>query len=239
MPFFFAFHLISDFATLAHMNTIIAPSILAADFARLGEEANAVLVAGADWLHIDVMDNHFVPNLTMGPQVVAALRRYGISAPIDVHLMISPVAEMIAPFAKAGADIITFHVDAVDDIQATIDLIRTHGCQAGLVFNPTVPLGNLTQFLPSIDMILIMSVNAGFGGQSFMPEVLEKVRGARQYIDDSAYDVRLEIDGGINADTIADATAAGADTFVAGSAIFGANDYQQQIQQLRRAAQRD
>ena len=215
------------------MKSIIAPSILAADFARLGEDITNVIQAGADWVHVDVMDNHFVPNLTMGPQVVKAIRNYGITAPIDVHLMITPVAKMIEPFAKAGADYITFHVDAVDDIATTIALIRQQGCKPGVVFNPDVPLGHLQDYLAEIDMVLIMSVHAGFGGQSFMPKVLEKVRTVRQMINQSGKTIRLEIDGGINLQTIGEAAEAGADTFVAGSAIFNTADYAACIKQFQ------
>lgn len=219
------------------MKNIIAPSILAADFSRLGEEIDHVISAGADWIHIDVMDNHFVPNLSMGPQILKSLTKHGIHVPIDVHLMISPVADMIQPFAQAGADYISFHVDAVEDIAATIKLIRDNNCKPGVVFNPAVPLGNLADYLDDIEMVLIMSVNAGFGGQAFMPEVLEKVTAVRKMISASGKSTRLQIDGGINLATIREAATAGADTFVAGSVIFKHDDYQKIITALRIASE--
>ena len=216
-------------------NIIIAPSILSADFARLGAEVDAVLAAGADWIHFDVMDNHFVPNLTIGPMVAQSLRDYGVTAPIDVHLMVEPVASLITPFAKAGATYITFHVEAVKNIHDMIKQIRDAGCKPGLVYNPPTPITGLENYIEELDMVLIMSVNAGFGGQKFMPEVLSKVRTARDLIDRSGKNIRLEIDGGISVDTIAAAAAAGADTFVAGSAIFKSTDYRQTMMDLRAA----
>jgi ribulose-phosphate 3-epimerase len=218
------------------MKNVIAPSILAADFARLGEEIDKVIAAGADWIHVDVMDNHFVPNLTMGPQIVKSIVDYGVNVPLDVHLMIKPVEDMIKPFAEAGADYITFHVDAVDDIEATIKLIRDNNCKPGVVFNPEVPLGNLEDYIDDVEMVLIMSVNAGFGGQAFMPEVLEKVQQVRKMIDATGTRIRLQIDGGINVSTIHQAAEAGADTFVVGSAIFKSKDYAKTIGALKRAS---
>jgi ribulose-phosphate 3-epimerase len=205
--------------------TVIAPSILSADFARLGEEVRAVLDAGAEWVHFDVMDNHYVPNLTIGPMVCEALRSYGIEAPIDVHLMVEPVDRIIPDFAKAGATWITFHPEASRHIDRSLGLIREQGCKSGLVFNPATPLHWLTHVIDKVDMVLLMSVNPGFGGQKFIPSALDKLREARRMIDDSGLDIRLEIDGGVKVDNIGEIAAAGADTFVAGSAIFGADDY--------------
>lgn len=212
---------------------IIAPSILSADFARLGEETNAVLDAGADWVHFDVMDNHYVPNLTIGPMVCQALRHYGISAPIDVHLMVSPVDRLIGDFIEAGASIITFHPEASEHIDRSLQLIKAGGCKAGLVFNPATPLHYLDYVMDKVDQILIMSVNPGFGGQSFIPSALDKLREARQRIDASGRDIRLEVDGGVKVDNIRAIAEAGADTFVAGSAIFNADDYGQRINEMR------
>ena len=200
----------------------IAPSILSADFARLGEEVVNVLKAGADIVHFDVMDNHYVPNLTIGPLVCEALRKHGVTAPIDVHLMVKPVDRIVPDFAKAGATYITFHPEASEHVDRTLQLIRDSGCKSGLVFNPATPLTYLEYVMDKIDMILLMSVNPGFGGQSFIPSALDKLRAARQMIDASGRDIRLEIDGGVKASNIAEIKAAGADTFVAGSAIFGA-----------------
>jgi len=201
---------------------LIAPSILSADFARLGEEVDNVLRAGADIVHFDVMDNHYVPNLTIGPLVCEALRKHGVTAPIDVHLMVKPVDRIIPDFAKAGATYITFHPEASEHIDRTLQLIKAEGCKAGLVFNPATPLSHLDYVMDKIDMILLMSVNPGFGGQKFIPATLDKLREARRRIDESGYEIRLEIDGGVKADNIREIKAAGADTFVAGSAIFGA-----------------
>jgi ribulose-phosphate 3-epimerase len=203
-------------------DNLIAPSILSADFARLGEEVDNVLKSGADIVHFDVMDNHYVPNLTIGPLVCEALRKHGITAPIDVHLMVKPVDRIIPDFAKAGASYITFHPEASDHIDRTLQLIRNEGCKAGLVFNPATPLSYLEYVMDKVDMILLMSVNPGFGGQSFIPATLDKLRQARKMIDDSGLDIRLEIDGGVKVDNIREIKEAGADTFVAGSAVFGA-----------------
>jgi len=211
----------------------IAPSILSANFAKLGEEVDNVLAAGADIVHFDVMDNHFVPNLTIGPLVCEALRKHGVTAPIDVHLMIEPVDRIIPDFAKAGASIITFHPEASVHIDRTLQLIRDNGCKSGLVFNPGTPLHYLDYVMDKLDMILLMSVNPGFGGQSFIPSALDKLRQVRKIIDDSGLDIRLEIDGGVKADNIRAIKAAGADTFVAGSAIFNQPDYKKVIDDMR------
>jgi len=216
-------------------NCIIAPSILSADFARLGEEVNNVLKAGADWVHFDVMDNHYVPNLTIGPLLCEALRKHGVTAPIDVHLMVKPVDRIVPDFAKAGATSISFHPEASEHIDRTIQLIHASGCKAGLVFNPATPLDYLDFVLDKLDIVLIMSVNPGFGGQSFIPMALEKIRRVRERIDRSGRDIRLEVDGGVKADNIGAIAAAGADTFVAGSAIFGAGDYAAEISAMRAA----
>jgi len=211
----------------------IAPSILSANFAKLGEEVDNVLAAGADIVHFDVMDNHFVPNLTIGPLVCEALRKHGVTAPIDVHLMVEPVDRLIPDFAKAGASIITFHPEASVHIDRTLQLIRDNGCKAGLVFNPGTPLHYLDYVMDKVDMILLMSVNPGFGGQSFIPSALDKLRQVRKIIDASGLDIRLEIDGGVKADNIRAIKEAGADTFVAGSAIFNQPDYKKVIDDMR------
>jgi ribulose-phosphate 3-epimerase len=217
------------------MNTPwIAPSILSANFAKLGEEVDAVIAAGADIVHFDVMDNHYVPNLTIGPLVCEALRKHGVQAPIDVHLMIKPVDRIIPDFAKAGATIISFHPEASEHIDRTIGLIREQGCQAGLVFNPATPLDYLDHTLHQLDLVLIMSVNPGFGGQKFIPRSLDKLREVRRRIDASGRAVRLEVDGGVKADNIGEIARAGADTFVAGSAIFGEKDYRAVIGAMKR-----
>ena len=207
------------------MKPIIAPSILSADFARLGDDVRAVLDAGADVVHFDVMDNHFVPNLTIGPFICDALRNDGIEAPIDVHLMVEPVDRIIPDFAKAGASYITFHPEASRHVDRSLGLIREQGCKSGLVFNPATPLTWLEYVIDKVDMVLIMSVNPGFGGQKFIPSALDKLRQARTIIEESGRDIRLEIDGGVKVDNIGEIAAAGADTFVAGSAIFGSDDY--------------
>jgi ribulose-phosphate 3-epimerase len=212
---------------------VIAPSILSADMARLGEDTEAVLAAGADFVHVDVMDNHYVPNLTFGPVIVKALRNYGVTAPLDVHLMIKPVDRIIPEFAEAGASYITFHPEASEHIDRSLQLIRDNGCKSGLVFNPATPLDCLEYVMDKIDMILLMSVNPGFGGQSFIPSALDKLKAARKLIDDSGYQIRLEIDGGVKVDNIREIAEAGADTFVAGSAIFGSDDYKATITAMR------
>jgi ribulose-phosphate 3-epimerase len=213
----------------------IAPSILSADFARLGAEVDAVLAAGADLIHFDVMDNHYVPNLTIGPLVCEALRKHGVTAPIDVHLMVRPVDRLVPDFARAGASWITFHPEASEHVDRTIALIREHGCKPGLVFNPATPLDWLDHTLEKIDMVLLMSVNPGFAGQQFIPSTLSKIREVRRRIDASGREVRLEVDGGIKADNIGAVAAAGADTFVAGSAIFGSADYAATVRAMRGA----
>ena len=211
----------------------IAPSILSANFAKLGEEVDNVLNAGADIVHFDVMDNHFVPNLTIGPLVCEALRKHGVTAPIDVHLMVEPVDRIVPDFAKAGASFITFHPEGSVHIDRTLQLIKDCGCKAGLVFNPGTPLSHLDYVMDKLDMILLMSVNPGFGGQSFLPSALEKLRQVRKRIDDSGFNIRLEIDGGVNGSNIGAIKAAGTDTFVAGSAIFGKPDYKKIIDEMR------
>ncbi|MEJ2514159.1 MAG: ribulose-phosphate 3-epimerase [Gammaproteobacteria bacterium] len=213
---------------------LIAPSILSADFARLGEEVDAVLDAGADIIHFDVMDNHYVPNLTIGPMVCEALRNYGVEAPIDVHLMVKPVDALIESFAAAGASWITFHPEASEHVDRSLQLVRDAGCRSGLVFNPATPLSWLDYVIDKVDMVLIMSVNPGFGGQKFIPAALGKIAEARRIIDDSGRDIRLEVDGGVKVDNIAAIARAGADTFVAGSAIFGSGDYGSTIAAMRR-----
>jgi len=215
--------------------TIIAPSILSADFARLGEEVDNVLAAGADWVHFDVMDNHYVPNLTIGPLVCEALRKHGVTAPIDVHLMVEPVDRIVPDFAKAGASLISFHPEASAHVHRTIQLIKSHGCKAGLVLNPATPVEVLDYVLDELDLVLLMSVNPGFGGQSFIPSALDKLRRVRERIERSGREIRLEIDGGVKPDNIGEIAAAGADTFVSGSAIFGQSDYAQVIRRMRDA----
>jgi ribulose-phosphate 3-epimerase len=214
---------------------IIAPSILSADFARLGEEVDNVLAAGADWVHFDVMDNHYVPNLTIGPLVCSALRKHGITAPIDVHLMVEPVDRIVPDFAEAGASIISFHPEASRHVHRTIQLIKSHGCKAGLVLNPGTPVDALDWVLEDLDLVLLMSVNPGFGGQAFIPSALDKLRAIRKKIDATGKHIRLEIDGGVKAENIGEIAAAGADAFVAGSAIFNAPDYADVIRRMRQA----
>ena len=218
---------------MAKQENIIAPSILSADFARLGEEVDAVLEAGADWVHFDVMDNHYVPNLTIGPMVCEALRNYGVTAPIDVHLMVKPVDSLIENFAKAGATYITFHPEASDHIDRSLQLVRDRGCKAGLVLNPATSLSLLDNCWDKLDMVLLMSVNPGFGGQDFIPSVLEKILALRKTIDQKELNIRLEVDGGIKLDNIAEVANAGADTFVSGSGIFGEKSYQDVISKMR------
>ena len=215
--------------------TVIAPSILSADFARLGEEVDNVLRAGADWVHFDVMDNHYVPNLTIGPLVCEALRKHGVTAPIDVHLMFEPVDRIVPDFAKAGASLISFHPEASRHVHRTVQLIKSHGCKAGLVLNPGTPVEVLDYVLDELDMVLLMSVNPGFGGQAFIPSTLGKLRRVRVRIDASGRPIRLEIDGGVKVDNIGEIAAAGADTFVAGSAIFNAGDYADVVSRMKAA----
>ncbi len=220
---------------MARLSPIIAPSILSADFARLGAEVDAVLAAGAEWIHFDVMDNHYVPNLTIGPSICKALRNYGVTAPIDVHLMVEPVDRIVPDFAAAGATSISFHPEATLHVDRTIQLIHDCGCKAGLVFNPATSLNYLDYVLDKLDIVLIMSVNPGFGGQSFIPAALDKLRLARTRIDANGRAIRLEIDGGVKPDNIAEIARAGADTFVAGSAIFGEKDYRAVITKMQHA----
>jgi ribulose-phosphate 3-epimerase len=220
---------------MAKQAPVIAPSILSADFARLGAEVDAVIAAGAQWVHFDVMDNHYVPNLTIGPLVCEALRKHGVTAPIDVHLMVKPVDRIVPDFAKAGASLVSFHPEASEHVDRTIGLIKDSGCQAGLVFNPATPLSWLDHVLDKLDLVLIMSVNPGFGGQSFIPAALDKLREVRRRIDASGRAIRLEIDGGVKPSNIGEIARAGADTFVAGSAIFGEKDYADVITRMHAA----
>jgi len=220
---------------MAKQENILAPSILSADFARLGEEVDAVLTAGADWVHFDVMDNHYVPNLTIGPMVCSALRDYGVNAPIDVHLMVKPVDSLIEDFAKAGATYISFHPEASDHVDRSLQLVKKYGCKTGLVLNPATSLNLLENCWDKIDMVLLMSVNPGFGGQNFIPSVLDKISTLRQSIDDKNLNIRLEVDGGIKLDNISEVSKAGADTFVSGSAIFGEKNYQEVISKMRQS----
>ena len=220
---------------MAKQENILAPSILSADFARLGEEVDAVLTAGADWVHFDVMDNHYVPNLTIGPMVCSALRDYGVNAPIDVHLMVKPVDSLIEDFAKAGATYISFHPEASDHVDRSLQLVKKYGCKTGLVLNPATSLNLLENCWDKLDMVLLMSVNPGFGGQNFIPSVLGKISTLRQSIDDKNLNIRLEVDGGIKLDNIAEVSKAGADTFVSGSAIFREKNYQEVISKMRQS----
>ena len=220
---------------MAKQENILAPSILSADFARLGEEVDAVLTAGADWVHFDVMDNHYVPNLTIGPMVCSALRDYGVNAPIDVHLMVKPVDSLIEDFAKAGATYISFHPEASDHVDRSLQLVKKYGCKTGLVLNPSTSLNLLENCWAKLDMVLLMSVNPGFGGQNFIPSVLDKISTLRQSIDDKNLNIRLEVDGGIKLDNIAEVSKAGADTFVSGSAIFREKNYQEVIAKMRQS----
>ena len=220
---------------MAKQKNIIAPSILSADFARLGEEVDAVLSAGADWIHFDVMDNHYVPNLTIGPMVCDSLRSYGITVPIDVHLMVKPVDSLIEDFAKAGATYISFHPEASDHVDKSLQLVRKNGCKTGLVLNPASPLSLLENCWDKLDMVLLMSVKPGFGGQNFIPSVIDKITRLRQLIDDRNVEIRLEVDGGIKLDNISEVAKAGADTFVSGSGIFGERNYQEVISKMRKS----
>ena len=215
------------------LNPIIAPSILSANFAKLGEEVDAVIAGGADWIHFDVMDNHYVPNLTIGPMICAALKSHGVESPIDVHLMVKPVDRLINEFVAAGADIITFHPEATEHIDRNLQQIRDAGCRAGLVLNPATPLTHLTHVMDKLDVVLLMSVNPGFGGQSFIRSTLDKIKNLRELIDNSEYEIRLEVDGGVKLENIAEIANAGADTFVAGSAIFSQPNYMEIIGKLR------